>query len=90
MGLVLKFLAIWHPKVSLSMKRLTLKTVALVALTSSDRAQTLHALRVDNVHVSPEGLVFVVPSILKHTRQGSQAAKVTCMEWDAPELNVAD
>ena len=89
-GLVLKFLASWHPKESLSMKQLTLKTVALVALTSSDRAQTLHALRVDNAHVSAEGLVFVIPSILKHSRRGSPASKVICVEWDAPELNVAD
>ena len=46
-GIVLKFLAQWHPKESLSLKQLTLKTVALVALTSSDRAQSIHTLRVD-------------------------------------------
>ena len=44
-GVVFRFLATWHPPASLSLKELTLKTVALVALTSSDRAQTLHALR---------------------------------------------
>ena len=89
-GLVLKFLAQWHPKESLTLKQLTLKSVTLVALTSSDRAQTLHALRVDQAHVSAEGLVFVVPSVLKHSRRGSPATKVVCVEWDAPELNVAD
>ena len=89
-GLVLKFLAKWHPIENLSLKQLTLKTVTLVALTSSDRAQTIHALRADNVHVSSEGLVFVVPSILKHSRRGDPASKVVCVSWDAPELNVAD
>ena len=89
-GLVLRFLAQWHPKESLSLKQLTLKTVALIALTSSDRAQTLHALQVDCAHVSPEGLVFVVPSRLKHSRRGSSVSKVVCVEWDAPELNVSD
>ena len=89
-GIVLKFLAKWHPKENLSLKQLTLKTVALVALTSSDRAQTIHALRVDNVHVSNDGLQFVVPSILKHSRKGGPATKVDCVTWDAPELNVAD
>ena len=84
------FLSKWHPKESLSLKQLTLKTVALVALTSSDRAQSLHALRVDQAHVSPEGLVFVIPSILKHTRRGSPASKIVCVSWDAPELNVED
>ena len=89
-GIVLKFLAKWHPIDKLTLKQLTLKTVALVALTSSDRAQTIHALRADSVHVSSEGLVFVVPSILKHSRRGNPASKVVCVSWDAPELNVAD
>ena len=89
-GLVLRFLAQWHPKDSLTLKQLTLKTVALIALTSSDRAQTLHALRVDHAHLSAEGLVFVVSSRMKHSRKGSPVTKVTCVEWDAPELNVAD
>ena len=84
------FLSKWHPKESLSLKQLTLKTVALVALTSSDRAQSLHALRVDQAHFSTEGLVFVIPSILKHTRRGSPASKIVCVSWDAPELNVED
>ena len=89
-GIVLKFLAKWHPKESLSLKQLTLKTAALVALTSSDRAQSLHALRVDLAHFTDEGLIFVIPSILKHTRRGSPPSKVVCVKWDAPELNVED
>ena len=89
-GIVLKYLAQFHPKETLSLKQLTLKTVALVALTSSDRAQTLEALRVDKVHISAEGVVFIVDSILKHSRPGSPVTKVVCVEWDAPELNVAE
>ena len=89
-GIVLRFLAQWHPKESLTLKQLTLKTVALVALTSSDRAQTIHALRKDQMETSDEGLVFIVTSLLKHTRRGAPATKVVCVEWDAPELNVAE
>ena len=97
-GVVLRFLAKWHPMESLSLKQLTLKTVALVALTSSDRAQTLHALRTDQVHSQKndgkkkdkKGLVFVVSSLLKHSRRGSPVSTVECVEWDAPELNVAE
>ena len=55
-GKVLKYLATWHPPSSLTLKKLTLKTVALIALTSCDRAQTIHALRVDKVSVTPQGL----------------------------------
>ena len=89
-GIVLKFLAKWHPKETLSLKQLTLKTVALVALTSSDRAQSIHALRVDYAQFSDEGLVFVIPSRLKHTRKSSPPSKIVCVKWDAPELNVED
>ena len=87
---VLCMLKSWYPYSGMTMKQLTLKTVMLVALTSSDRAQTLHALRTDQVESTEDGLVFVVFSRLKHTRPGSPATTVTCVEWDAPELNIAD
>ena len=88
-GLVLKYLATWHPPLDLSLKKLTLKTVALIALTSSDRAQTIHALRVDRVNISPHGLEFVIYDILKTTRRGQPPRVVTCVKWDAEELDVA-
>lgn len=88
-GKVLRFLATWHPPASLTMKQLTLKVVSLVALTSSDRAQTLQALRVDRVSSSPQGLEFVVFDVLKTSRRGRPARVVRCVSWDAPELDVA-
>ena len=88
-GVVLRFLAQWHPPATLSIKQLTLKVVALVALTSSDRAQTLQALRVDRVSSTPQGLEFVVFDVLKTTRRGRPARVVKCVSWDAPELDVA-
>ena len=63
--MVLRFLATWHPPDALTLKQLTLKTVALIALTSSDRAQTLHALRVDRFSVTSQGLEFVIFEVLK-------------------------
>ena len=88
-GVVLRFLAGWHPPASLTIRQLTLKSVALVALTSSDRAQTLHALRVDRVSTSPQGLEFVVFDRLKTSRRGRPARVVKCVSWDAAELDVA-
>ena len=41
---VLNFLASWHPPATLSFKQLTLKTLTLVAITSTDRAQTLESI----------------------------------------------
>ena len=88
-GKVLKYLATWHPPSSLTLKKLTLKTVALIALTSCDRAQTIHALRVDKVSVTPQGLEFVIFDILKTSRRGHPAKVVKCVSWDAEELDVA-
>ena len=78
-GKVLNFLAKWHPPSSLSIKQLTLKTVMLIALTSSDRAQTIHALRVDRVASTPQGLEFVVFDILKTTKRGRPAKVIKCV-----------
>ena len=89
-GQVFRFLAKWHPPAALSLKQLTLKTVALVALTSSDRAQTLQALRVDMVTASPQGLEFVIFDVLKTSKRGRPARVVKCVSWDAPELDVAN
>ena len=87
-GKVLRFLASWYPANSLDMKQLTLKTVSLVALTSCDRAQTLHLLSVEHVHISVHGIEFVVPNILKTSKKGKPARVVTCVSWDDDCLNV--
>ena len=89
-GLVINFLAGWHPASSLSLKQLTLKTVALVALTSCDRVQTLQALRVDRVSTTKKGdIEFVIYDILKTTRRGRPARVVKCVKYPKPELDVA-
>ena len=87
-GKVLNFLATWHPPEELSMKQLTLKTVSLIALTASDRAQTIHAINIDHMHIGPKGLECHIPTILKHSRRGKPASNVLCVTWDAPELDV--
>ena len=63
--------------------------MGLVALTSSDRAQTLQALRVDRVTTTPQGLEFVIFDVLKTSKRGRPARVVKCVSWDAPELDVA-
>ena len=88
-GKVLHFLAAWHPPESLTIKQLTLKTVTLVALTCSDRAQTIQAMKSNRVEPTEDGLVFVIRDVLKTSRRGSPVKVVTCVRWDAPELDVA-
>ena len=62
---VLTYLKSLFPISSLSLKELTLKTVALIALSCSDRGQTLHLLNVENAHVSKDGITFVINERLK-------------------------
>ena len=71
------------------MKKLTLKTAVLIAITSSDRAQILHALRIDRVSMSPQGLEFVILDSLKTSRHGRPARVVKCVKWDAQDLDVS-
>ena len=89
-GKVLNFIASWHPAASLSMKQLTLKTVILVALTSCDRAQTIHSLSVEYVNISAHGLEFVVPQIQKTSKRGKPARVVTCVSHEDDRLNVCN
>lgn len=60
--ILLALLGIWFPLSSLDMKQPTLKTVALVALTSAQRSQTLAALDVE------KGSEFTVKEILETSK----------------------
>ena len=88
MGIVLRFLAPWHPPALLSIKKLTLKTAAMIALASGDRAQSIHLLSVEHVHISAHGVEFAVPHVLKTSKMGQPARVVTCVSWPDERLDV--
>lgn len=50
---------------------LTLKTVALVALATAPRAQTLLAMNLDNMLVERKAVVFLISDVLKTSRVGN-------------------
>ena len=84
---LLNFLAEWHPIHCLSLKQLTLKTAALIALSSSDRGQTIQLLNIENTHLSEEAVTF---ERLKTTKRNSRPHEVKCLTSDTPSLNVCD
>ena len=86
---LLNFLKTWHPIDSLSLRQLTLKTIALIALSSSDRGQTLHLASVNNMNVSPNKIEFVIRQKLKHTRKILRPTVITCVKSNIEELDVA-
>ena len=85
---VLSFLRSWFPHRNLMLKQLTLKTCMLIALSSSDRAQTLHCMRVDNAVCTARGVEFPIFSKLKTSRHLRRPRVVICPNWSDPALNV--
>lgn len=85
---LLNFLVTMHPPEALSLKLLTLKTLSLIALTSSDRGQTLHAMDVENVDVSNDKLVFIIFTRLKTSKKNAKPKTIECLNYTNPALNV--
>ena len=89
-GKLLALLQSWHPNSSLSLEILTYKTVAIVGVTSSDRAATLEAIDIEHSHDSPDALLFPIYSLLKGSKKNRPIRVVKCVKWEDPSLNVAD
>ena len=69
-NVLLDKLATLHPNKSLTQKQLTLKTVALTALVSAQRSQSLAALSLDSMQRMPDEYRFSITDILKTSRPG--------------------
>ena len=85
---VLLYLKDWFPLSTLSMKQLTLKTCMLIALSSSDRAQTLQQMRVDQCVCTARGVEFPIFSKLKTSRHLRRPRVVICPRWSDDLLDV--
>ena len=89
-NILLNFLMSWHPSSALSLEKLTLKTVSLVAVTSSDRAQTLEALDIEHCSFSDEAVRFPIYSLLKTSRKNRPVKVVCCYKSENPQLDVCE
>lgn len=89
-ALVLNLLKSWHPPQTLTLKTLTLKTLSLIALSSSDRGQTLHALNIEHTCIENDSVQFLIYDVLKTTKPTSGPKIVTCPSTSDPSLNVCD
>lgn len=88
---LLNYLAKLHPPKTLCLKQLTLKTVALVALTSSDRGQTIHAMNTEYTELKDGGINFYIFDRLKTSALRRPKPKtVKCISSDVDSLNVSD
>ena len=82
------FLSSWFPINTLTLKQLTLKTCMLIALSSSDRAQTLQSMRVDQCVCTARGVEFPIFSKLKTSRHLRRPRVVICPRWTKASLDV--
>lgn len=68
---VLNLLRTLFPLCELSLKTLTLKVVALIALSSAPRAQTLVSMNIDSMKIYDNCITFVFENLLKTSRPNS-------------------
>ena len=88
MSQLLNFLETWHPPASLSLKQITLKIIALLAISSSDRGQTLHLANIDDMVLESDCIKFVIKDRLKTTRKILKPKIITCPCSEKEHLNV--
>jgi len=76
---VLNFIRLnWADNNSLALRELTLKTVALLALASAQRVQTLHLLKASNIVFNDDQQCTIhVDELLKQSRPGHHLAPIT-------------
>ena len=85
--LVLRTDLTWQPLENIDLKTLTLKTVTLMALTSGQRCQTLHALEIDNMTVAASSCKFAITQLLKTSTPHNHFGQLMFITY-APDENL--
>lgn len=75
---MLKYLSSLFPLENLSLKLLTLKLTALIALSTAPRAQTLVSLNLDCMTIMDSKIVFYFKNLLKTSKQGKSYILELC------------
>ena len=76
-GPVFNYLRCMSPANSLSLKRLTLKLCMIIALTSAQRIQCLHRMKLDNMKLKNNSVTFCFGELIKQSRPGHIDYSVT-------------
>jgi hypothetical protein len=74
----------------LCLKLLTFKLVALLALVSASRAQTLAALDLDHMQVAGDTVTFQIYDLLKGSKPGRPIQEITLQKYCDRKLCVVD
>ena len=68
-NIVLEYLRNFSADADLPLYMITYKLVMLLALTTRQRAQTLHAISIEDIKISANLIVIPIRTLLKHSRQ---------------------
>lgn len=80
---VLTYIKTLYPLEKISLKELTFKVVMLLAILSSQRCQTLHALQTKDLIVTDSKVVFIVKSLLKTSRPGQKETSIELRAYES-------
>ena len=64
--------------------------MTIVAVTSSDRAQTLNSIDIEHSSLTADAIVFPIYSLLKGSKKKRPVRVVKCHKFKDPALNVSD
>ena len=77
-SVVLNQMRNWYPLNELSLRKLTLKTLSLMALISMQRSQTLQALEIgENLIMGPDQCTFKIRTLLKTSKPNNHLRNIT-------------
>ena len=75
--IVLNFLRSWAPVSTLGLRDLTYKLCMLIALLSAQRCQSLHLLRIYNMTLKADSVVFTIQDLIKQSKPGKTGLTFT-------------
>lgn len=87
-SVVLNYLSTLYPLSDLSLKLLTYKLIALIALTTASRAQTISAMDLQYLTKFMDKYVFQINQLLKTSKPGVSPPNVTLYKFTRKELCV--
>ena len=64
--------------------------MVLIAITSSDRAQTIESIDIEVSEITHEGIFFPIYTLLKTSKRNQPVRVVKCIRFDDESLDVSD
>ena len=85
-GKIIQYMSSLFPLDELSLKMLTLKLVALLALSTAQRAQTLVNLHLNKMIMKTNQITFYICSLMKTSKVGQTGQTIMINKFNKPEV----